>query len=209
MRVIAFLCLLSLAETAAWTSPKTPKSSSNALEDLAKFSATAALGLMLATTPLPADAASTTAAQIQLDSVPPSTISVQVSDLPVVGNLVSGVYSKLPEKTIKDASITIKSPKDKIAAIKSATSGHLEFDVGGLVKTHLDVDVATNEAGVATVRVASPLIPKLPFQNKASATTAKGGKTSDWVAVTNMGNGQTYYFNEKTQESQYNAPSSY
>jgi hypothetical protein len=37
-----------------------------------------------------------------------------------------------------------------------------------ILKTHLDIDIATDKAGVATVMVALPLIHKLLFKNIAS-----------------------------------------
>jgi hypothetical protein len=178
----------------------------------AAAAATAALSLLL-TTAEPALASSKDAAQISLNSLPPTTVSVQIQDLPVVGSLLSGTYTKV-DAIEGSPSVTIVSPKDKIAAIKSIlSSGHLEFDVKGLLDTHLDVDVAADSAGVATVRVASPLIPQLPFKNAASAnfvadSTAKNAKPSDWSSVTNLGNGETYYYNEKTGVTQYEKPSS-
>ncbi|KAL3903873.1 MAG: hypothetical protein SGILL_010279, partial [Bacillariaceae sp.] len=61
---------------------------------------------------------------------------------------LSGVYTKIDDSEgVDDASsaVTIESPKDKVAAIKAiASSGHFEFDVDGVVNTHLDVDVATD-----------------------------------------------------------------
>lgn len=153
--------------------------------------------------------ASPTAAQISLNSLPPSSISVEIGDLPVIGNLLSGTYTKISDGSVKSPSITIKSPKDKVAAVKElATAGHLEFDVSGLLGTHLDVDVAADEAGVAKVRVASQLIPKLPFKNLASASSSSptGGKESPWNMVTNMGSGETYYYNEKSGVTQYERP---
>jgi hypothetical protein len=157
--------------------------------------------------------ASPTAAQISVDSIPPTTISVQIGDLPVVGSLLSGTYTKVDAKTAASTppSVIIKSPTDKVKAIQTAaTSGHLEFDIAGKtgIKTHLDVDVAADEAGVANVRVASDLIPKLPFKNAASGSaTFKGGKESQWSMVTNLGTGESYYFNEKTGETTYTKPS--
>jgi hypothetical protein len=167
--------------------------------------ATAALAILLVSSP-PA-LASPTAAQISLDSVPPTTISVQIGDLPVVGSLLSGTYTKV-DSPVDKPSVTIKSPQDKIKAIQAAaTTGHLEFDVGGKmgITTHLDVDVAADEAGVAKIRVSSGLIPKLPFKNAASSVTAKG-KASQWSIVTNLGNGESYYFNTKTGETQFEKP---
>ncbi|KAG7373970.1 hypothetical protein IV203_013065 [Nitzschia inconspicua] len=112
-----------------------------------------------------------TAAHISLNSLPPSAISVQIEDLPVLGKALSGVYTKVTDDIDDDLSsaVTIESPKDKVSAIKAiASTGHLEFDVDGVIQTHLDVDIATDTVGTATVRVASPLIPALPFQNAAS-----------------------------------------
>lgn len=167
--------------------------------------ATIALSLLLAADPA---AASSSAAQISLNKVPPSSISIQLGDLPVVGGLVSGTYSKVSDKSIKDPSIVIKSPKDKLKAISGVTAGHLEVDVDGFLSTHADIDLASDEAGVLTARVESKLIPKLPFKNKASqGSAAKGGKESQWNVVTNMGNGESYYYNTKTGETTYSKPS--
>jgi len=187
--------------------------------DVAKKTAVATLAVLLTIgTPLaPAFAAGTTsssAVQIYLDQIPPTTISLQVSDLPFVGNLLSGTYTKVDtnkgnNNEVPPPSVIIKSPKDKINFIKGATSGHIEIDLAGKVgvKTHLDVDVAADEAGVARVRVASDLIPPLPFKNLASAASSvKGGKQSQWSVVTNMGNSESYYFNTKTGETQFEKP---
>lgn len=141
-----------------------------------------------------ATASSATAAQVSLNSLPPTSISVEIKDLPVVGDLLSGTYTKVKDGSVANPSITIKSPKDKVKAIKELTGGHLEFDVNGVLATHLDVDVAADQAGVAKIRVASNLIPPLPFKNPASGFSAtdslpKGGKESPWNVVTNMGSG--------------------
>jgi hypothetical protein len=155
--------------------------------------------------------ASDVAAQISLDRLPPTSISIQIGDLPVVGSLLSGTYTKVSDGSIKDPSITIKSPKDKVKAISSiATGGHLEFDVGGKLSTHLDVDIAADEAGTAKVVVKSNLIPKLPFKNMASSinggTPISGGKESQWNIVTNLGNGESYYYNAKSGVTQFSRP---
>lgn len=165
----------------------------------------------------PAFAASTgssTAAQIYVDQIPPTTISIEVSDLPIVGNLLSGTYAKVDKQTAiinKNIapSVVIKSPKDKAKAISGAAGGHIEFDIAGKagLKTHLDVDVAADEAGVARVRIASDLIPPLPFKNLASSSSSsKGGQASRWQSVTNMGSGESYYFNSKTGVTQFEKP---
>lgn len=206
----AVLCFLG-SHVAAFQTPKpTPTPAAAAA---AKATAAATLAALLVTgTPALADSG---AAQIMIDQVPPTTVSIQVGDIPVVGSLVSGTYTKLDAKAAKELtsppSVVISSPKDKIKALKAATTGgHLEFDVGGKVglKTHLDVDIAADQAGVAKVRVASNLIPALPFKNIASANyVEKGSKPSDWSIVTNMGNGESYYYNTKTGATQYEIPS--
>jgi hypothetical protein len=189
-----------------------PPSSKTAHVQTAAAAATAALSLLLSTTPLPAAASSDAAAQISLNALPPGSISVQIQDLPVVGDLISGTYTKVPDGSIAKPSVTITSPIDKVKALKSiATAGHLEFDIKGIIKTHLDVDVAVDEPGVAKIRVASSLIPKLPFRNLASggAGSATGGKESKWNVVTNMGSGESYYYNAKSGLTQYQRPESF
>jgi hypothetical protein len=156
--------------------------------------------------------ASDKAAQISLQSIPPSTVSIQIQDLPVVGNLISGVYTKVSDKLAPDTkpSVVIQSPKDKVAAIAAiAKGGHLEFDVTGKISTHLDIDVAADETGTLKVLVQSPLIPKLPFKNLASTAFSSpivGGKESAWNIVTNLGTGESYYYNMKTGVTQYQRP---
>lgn len=165
------------------------------------------LSIGLIASPLPAQAAnSNAAAQISLENLPPTSVSIQIKDLPVVGNLLSGTYTKVPDGSVDKPSVVIKSPKDKVKAISSlATAGHLEFDVQGILNTHLDVDVAADQAGKATMVVQSGLIPKLPFKNAASLAPS-GGRESQWNVVTNMGNGEVYYFNAKTGETQFARP---
>jgi hypothetical protein len=156
--------------------------------------------------------ASDKAAQISLQSIPPSTVSIQIQDLPVVGKLISCVYTKVSDKASGDTkpSVLIQSPKDKVAAIAAiAKGGHLEFDVTGKIGTHLDVDVAADDEGTLKVLVKSPLIPKLPFKNMASTAFTSpivGGKESAWNIVTNLGTGESYYFNIKTGVTQYQRP---
>lgn len=173
--------------------------------------ATAALSAVILSSQ-PAAATSSTAAQVSLESIPPTSISVQIKDLPVIGKLASGQYSKIPDSVeVSKPSIVIKSPSDKGKAIQNIVkTGHLEFDVTGVINTHLDIDVAAEKAGIMNVRIASDLIPKLPFQNAASfagANSPTGGKESPWNMVKNMGTGEEYYYNEKTGVTQYNRPS--
>jgi hypothetical protein len=170
--VTAYLVTLVTAyQPGKMPSGRTPSNGNTAHVQTAAAAATAALSLLLSTAPLPAAATSEAAAQISLNTLPPGSISVQIGDLPVIGRLVSGTYTKVPDGSIAKPSITITSPTDKVKAIQSiATGGHLECDVKGIIQTHLDMDVAADEAGVAKIRVASGLIPKLPFHNLASST---------------------------------------
>jgi hypothetical protein len=200
---------------------QTPSTNPNTAHiQTAAAAATAALSLLLSTTPLPATAAnlgpassgSEAAAQISLNTLPPGSISVQIRDLPVIGQLVSGTYTKVPDGSIAKPSVTITSPKDIVKALQSiVTAGHLEFDVKGILTTHLNVDVASDEPGVAKIRVASNLIPKLPFRNLASGTAGSitGGKESMWNVVTNMGSGESYYYNEKSGLTQFERPAKF
>ena len=202
----------SCSNVSAFQTPK-PVPAANPAAVAGKAAAAAALAVILSVG-TPAFAADGGAAQIMIDQIPPSTVSIQVGDIPVVGSLVSGTYTKLDAKAVKELtsppSVVISSPKDKFKALKAATTGgHLEFDIGGKVglKTHLDVDVAADEAGVARIRVASDLIPPLPFKNIASSSYAAGGKKSDWNVVTNMGSGESYYYNTNTGTTQNEKPS--
>lgn len=129
--------------------------------------------------------------------------------MPVVGKALSGTYTKVPDGTFTGKpSIIIKSPEDKVKAVQNlATSGRLEFDINGKIKTHMDIDLAADEPGVARVRVASELIPKLPYKNLApSSSSPTGGRESAWNIVTNMGNGESYYYNVKSGVTQYERP---
>lgn len=164
---------------------------SSATPSISATAAATALSLLLWTTPAPAGA-SPTAAQISLNQIPPTSITVKIDDLPFVGKILSGTYTKVPDGSFTgNPSIVITSPSDKVKAIRQiATGGHLEFDVQGKINTHLDVDIAADEPGVARVRVASELIPPLPFKNLASSQSSPtGGRESAWNIVTNMGNG--------------------
>lgn len=198
-RVVKFLVLLSSA--CAYTPHQVNNNNAPAKtflkkvaspERLSSVAASAALAVLLSTTE-PAWATSSTAAQIHLNSLPPSTISVQIGDLPVVGKLLSGTYTKVDGAPVGTPAVLIKSPNDKLSAIKNvATGGHLEFDVDGLISTHLNVDVASSKGGEATVRVASSLIPPLPFKNSASGFTgvvaeSKGpSKSAAKVSLTSL-----------------------
>jgi hypothetical protein len=174
--LLVTLAAFCVASSAAFSSHKQPVSTKNVLPTLpspdaatATAAATAALAVLLMTAE-PALATTTQAAQIHLNSLPPTTISVQIGDLPVIGKLLSGTYTKIDSPFNNAAAVIIKSPTDKIGAVRNAaTGGHLEFDIDGLLATHMEVDVAANKAGAATVRIISPLIPQLPYKNSASA----------------------------------------
>ena len=210
------LATAATAFSATKTTPSVPKTdvatnAGVAQKTFAAAAASASLAFALVGGPLQADAMSKTAGQISLNSIPPTSVKVDIRDLPVIGDVLSGTYTRVSDANVISplpASVSITSPKDKLAAIKAAaTGGHLEFDVDGLVATHLDIDVAADEAGVLTARVSSPLIPKLPFKNSASSAPKVGGKASDWSAVTNLGSGKVYYYNSVTDETMYEKPS--
>lgn len=209
---LCFLAAVAAVASAYSTSkPASTKRNASPGNPVAKAFATAAsasLAFALVGSPLNAEATSKTAAQISLNAVPPTSVKVDVKDLPVVGSLVSGTYTRVSDKDVTSPSIKISSPKDKIGAVKAAaTGGHLELDVSGILSTHVDIDVAADEAGVLTAKVKSPLVPKLPFVNSASASAATGGKTSDWNKVVNLGDGGVYYYNSETSETSLTAPS--
>lgn len=204
----ATLVLALASSTAAYTAPKPPTTTKPPLnlKPAAHATAAAALSFLLFNTE-PTLASSSQAAQISLNAIPPTSIEVNIRDLPLIGDVLSGTYTKV-STPVKSPSVTISSPKDKIGAIKSAaTNGHLEFDVNGKLGTHLDIDISAEQAGVATVRVASPLIPQLPFKNPAAnAPKSANQKTSEWFVVTNMGSGESYYYNDQTGDTTFQKP---
>ncbi len=207
-RFLYLVCILVVAS--AYTTRKPSSSHYKFQKTTPKVATTAAavaLSLLFSINE-PALASSKYAAQISLESLPPATVSVQIGDLPIIGNLLSGTYSKVPDGSFRGKpSVVIKSPSDKVSAIKAfVTGGHLEFDVSGLLNTHLDVDVGADEPGVAKVRVASNLIPVLPFKNAATLSSKPSGKTTPWAVVTNMGSGESYFYNEDTGVSQFERP---
>jgi hypothetical protein len=210
--ILAVLAVATAYSTVPHNVQKVPShTQQKSNNSFAAAAATAALAFGLLVGDPQQALASSTAGQISLNSIPPTSVLLDIKDLPVIGNILSGTYTKVDDKSITSPSVSIKSPKDKISAIKDvATGGHLEFDVDGILKTHLDIDIATDKAGVATVKVTSPLIPKLPFKNTASNDgIAVSGKQSDWFKVTNMGTGEFYYFNEKTDKTQAEMPKKY
>ena len=207
-RILRFSCMLAVAS--AYSVPKPSGNNfklSSASPTFPCTAAAVALSLLFSMTE-PAFASSKDAAQISLESLPPATVSVQIGDLPIIGSLLSGTYTKVPDGSIGGKpSVVIKSPADKISAIKAfVTGGHLEFDVNGLINTHLDVDVGADEPGIAKVRIASKVIPVLPFKNEATLSSKPSGKPTPWAVVTNMGSGESYFYNEDTGVSQYERP---
>ena len=137
------------------------------------------------------------AARVSVNRLPPQSFQVDLTDVPVIGKPLSGTYAKVKSDAIREPSIIIASPKDKVGALETAAdTGNLQFGLQRLLSTVLDIQFQPNQPGVAPVEVKSPLIPKWPFGNRRSA----------WNKVTNMGNGQAYYFNEKTGETQTEDP---
>lgn len=189
LRFCRLLSIVAVATAYSTTPQKVqkPVQPNGMVNRLASATATAALAFVLAGSPSPSLADnSATAAHISLNTIPPTSVKVAIKDLPVIGSLISGTYTKVDDTTIDKPSVSITSPADKVSAIKAiAGDGHLEFDIDGVINTHLDVDIATDKAGVATIKVASPLIPKLPFRNSAGGTVLPtSGKQSDWYKGT-------------------------
>jgi len=205
-------CLVAVAAVAsAYSVPKPALNRDaarrkSAAQQAFAAAASASLAFVLAGSPLSSDATSDTAAQISLNSLPPN--AVKVEGVPIVG----GTYTKVYDSDVPSPGLVINLPKDKIGALKSLLGGHLEVDVGGVLAAHADVDLAS-EAGVLTAKVYNPLIPKLPFKNSASGDGGDSGggkatgKASDWSSVTNLGDGDVYYFNAKTSVTTFEKPS--
>lgn len=141
------------------------------------------------------------AARISVNRLPPDSIKVDLTDVPVIGKALSGVYAKVEESAVKSTpAITIASPKDKLDAIQTAAdTGNLQFGLMGLLSTTLDIQLGPNQPGVAPIEIKSPLIPKWPF----------GRRKSEWNRVTNVGDGEIYFFNSKTGETQMEEPKHY
>ena len=102
--------------------------------------ASASLAFVLAGCPLNAEATSKTAGQISLNSIPPTSVKVDVKDLPVIGSLVSGTYTRVDDKDVTSPSISIKSPKDKIGAIKAVRRSGIS------ITTSVSLGVAAGDA---------------------------------------------------------------
>jgi hypothetical protein len=163
-------------------------------------SATAAtLSLLASFVPPDTTAGSEQAAKVTLQSFPPTTIQLDLRDIPLLGGMISGTWAKVAPLKKTTPSIVVASPTEKFGAIRNFLDrGRLEFDIGGLITTHLNVDVEPNDqGGEALIRLSSKLIPKWPFGRNTK---------SNWNRVTNMGNGETYYFDSVSGEAQYEEP---
>ena len=155
------------------------------------------LGLAANFAPKDVRKASSKAAHLTVNSLPPNSIEVDLKDVPIVGPALSGTYAKIQKPLNREPSIKISSPSDKLGAIQEAAdTGNLEFGLNGLFHSTLDIQLQPNQPGVAPVEIRSPLIPKWPF----------GRRKSDWSQVTNLGNGEIYYFNAKTGETSLEKP---
>ena len=104
--------LLALAASAsAFSAPSKPAVAKKApaanpvAAAVATAAASASLAFVLAGSPLDAHATSKTAGQISLNSLPPTSVQVNIKDLPVVGDLLSGTYTKVSDADVKSPSV--------------------------------------------------------------------------------------------------------
>ena len=137
------------------------------------------------------------AARIAVNRIPPQSIKVDLSDVPLVGKALSGTYAKVKDEKLKQPSVVIASPKDKVGFVQQAIDkGNFDLGLSGLLSTNVDIQLEPNRPGEAPVKLKSPLIPKWPFNSRPS----------NWNEVRNLGSGEVYYFNSDTGEVQYEEP---
>lgn len=185
--------------------PEFPESVSDTLDDLNPISpgvwnsmTSAALSFASMLAPKSIKESNNRAASIQINRLPPTSFRVDLTDVPLVGKALSGTYAKVKDEgKVKNPSVVIASPCDKYGAIQDAAEkGTLEFNLGGLLSSNVDIQLEPNRPGVAPVSIQSPLIPRWPFAQRKS----------NWNRVSNCGNGDTYYFNSQTGETQIEEP---
>ena len=132
---------------------------------------------------------------------------------PVFSGGLADIGVKFDSKSKCAGDIGVKLPGD----LKGAADGALKGDLALVVKSpalafnlpllgklslpaldneRFDIDIFTS-AGRAVIEVKNDNIPALPFPGK---------KSSPWQAISNLGNGETYYFNTKTGVTQYEYP---
>ena len=133
--------------------------------------------------------------------------------IPVFSGGVADIGVKFDKKNKGPTDIGVKLPGD----LKGAADGALKGDLALVVKSpamsfnvpllgklsipainneRFDIDITTS-AGRAVIEVKNDNIPALPFPGK---------KSSQWQAISNLGNGETYYYNTKTGATQYEYP---
>ena len=145
-----------------------------------------------------------TSARLTINNLPPQSVEIDLQDVPLIGKALSGTFVKInprssqTQKTLSNKpSIQIGSPPDKLGALQNvADTGKLQFGLDGILQSSLDIQLQPNQPGVAPLEIKSPLIPKWPF----------GRRKSDWSQVTNLGNGEIYFFNAKTGETTLEKP---
>lgn len=137
------------------------------------------------------------AARIAVNRIPPQSIKVDLTDVPLVGRALSGTYAKVKDDETKRPSVIIASPRDKVGFVQQAIDkGNLDLGLSGLLSTNIDIQLEPNRPGVAPVKIKSGLIPKWPFNSRSS----------DWNEVRNLGSGDVYYFNSNTGQVQFEEP---
>ena len=125
-----------------------------------------------------------------LPKLSPSPLRLKARSLPIVGGFLANRFGTADESAVK-------TPENALVALSSLKGESTDV-----------VDMAM-EGGEETAKIRKSIIPTLSFQKSPTpASVAKGivDKLSDWVKVENMGNGETYYFNEKTFERQFEMP---
>lgn len=186
--------------------PEVPDAVSDALDDLNPITpglwnsmTSAALSVASSFAPKSMKENSDRSARVRINRLPPTSFRVDLSDVPLVGKALSGTYAKVKDDSgkVKTPSVVISSPRDKFGAVQDAADkGNLGFNLDGILSSNLDIQLEANQPGEAPVTLESPLIPRWPFAQRKS----------NWYRVSNCGNGETYYFNSKTGETQIKEP---
>lgn len=133
-----------------------------------------------------------TVAQITRSELPSSSLKPNTRSFPIVGRLLANRFAAVDESSVPPVQDRVQNPKNALVALSGLAGNHADF-----------ANIAVEEEE-ETVRIPNSVIPTLSFQKGADALSRD--EPSDWVKVENMGNGETYYFNEKTHEKLLEMP---